>query len=188
MRRLLPFGLLLLLPGCDYVGNPLEGFASFIGDTLTFTTNVNRPEANTPNTKRASGVAVATDPLLPEAGHVWPGPLPPTKTLADLQKDTSGLEPDTTPMNGSSTPPPTMSPNVPALKITPAPLSQPVPPKPQSRVYQTPTGPAISTVGGNGLETFTASNGMTGTVINNGNGTATLVRSDGVSTVVPMPR
>lgn len=188
MRRLLPFGLLLLLPGCDYVGNPLVGFADFISDTLTFHTNPNRPDSDAPNVKRATGVAVVADPLLPEEGHVWPGPLPPTKTLADLQKDTSGLEPDVAPMRGSSSSPTTVSPNVPALKITPAPLSQPVPPKPQSRVFQTPTGPAISTIGGNGVETFTSSNGMMGTVINNGNGTATLVRSDGVSTVVPMPR
>lgn len=194
MRRLLPFALLALLPGCDaavsdYVANPWDGTGHFLADTHTYHRNVNRPDATVPNVQRAEGMAATTEPLLPEDGHVWPGPLPPSKTLADLQRETDGIGTGTgLPMSGGmAAPPPT--PSMPALKITPAPINQPIPaPKPQSRVYQTPGGPAISSLNGGGLETFTMANGITGTVINNGNGTATLVRSDGVSLVVPMPR
>lgn len=200
MRRLLPLSLLVMLPGCDfignYVGNPFAGFGTFIGNTISFDTNPNRPQGDTPNLRRVRGDEQIADPLTPEPGNVWPGPLPPAKTLSDLQRDSAqplgGMDPDPTPRitppRGSSIPPAPL-PRASAPILTPPPANQPLAtPRPQSRVFQTPQGPAITNVGGNGIETFTLPNGMTGTVSNNGNGTATLIRSDGVTTVVTVPR
>lgn len=187
MRRLLPLAALLALAACDsYVDSPVDGFGNFIGDTLTFSLNPNRPDGDAANMLRVTGQGVTPEPLKPEDGNVWPGDLPPIKTLADLQKE------GPTPLGdvpGSPSLPTTRSPVVPPLSIAPPPASQPTPgPKPQSRVFQTPSGPVVTSIGGNGIETFTSANGMTGTVINNGNGTATLIRADGTSSVVPVPR
>ncbi len=196
MRRLFPLGLLLLLPACNYIGSPIDGIGKFISDTISFSTGPNRPAGDAPNMVRVGGNAAPEQPLLPEAGNVWPGPLPPAKTLSDLQRD-----PGVVPGSGdaSSIPKPmpignTVGPaaptrTVPALRAAPPPPNQPLGANsPTGRVLQTPIGPAITSVGGNGTETFTLPTGKTGTVINNGNGTATLIGSDGSTTIVPVPR
>jgi hypothetical protein len=85
MRRF-ALGLALLLPGCQFAGNPLDGFTGFIGGTHTYHANVNAPVARAENERRVRGEVVVADPLLPEPGNVWPGPPAPIPTLQDVQK------------------------------------------------------------------------------------------------------
>jgi hypothetical protein len=209
MRRLFPLGLLLLLPACNYVGSPVDGAGNFLGDTISFRTNPNRPAGDAPNMLRVMGVEAPAEPLLSEPGDVWPGPLPPAKTLSDLQREPNaapavvpgsgdtenipgsgdaGSIPRPMP-RGSSMGPIAPTQTVPALRMPPPPANQPTGAgSPSTRVIQTPAGPAITSVGGNGIETFTMPSGKTGMVINNGNGTATLVGSDGSTVIAPIPR
>jgi hypothetical protein len=93
MRRLASIGLLLAMTGCsyvgypnDYVGNPLAGGGGFLADTHTFNRGPNRVQGDSDNIRRVSGENPTSDPLLPESGNVWPGPLPPDMTLGDIEK------------------------------------------------------------------------------------------------------
>lgn len=105
MRRIALLGLTLLLPGCQFAGNPLDGFGGFIGDTHTWNSNPNTPVAQSENERRARGEALVVDPLLPEPGDVWPGPPPAIPTMQELQN-----------MNNKETLPP---PNIPSGPISP---------------------------------------------------------------------
>jgi hypothetical protein len=86
MRRTALLGLILLLPGCHYAGNPFDGFPGFIADTHTYHLNPNAPPAVSENERLVRGEDVQIEPLLPEAGNIWPGPPAPIPTLQDVQK------------------------------------------------------------------------------------------------------
>lgn len=167
---------LILLAGCDYVGNPADGFGGFMSDTVSFKSNPNQPIGVAPNMERVMGQPADVKPLLPEPGNVWPGPLPPAKTLSDLQHEAGqplGAGPGVAGM-----------PEVPAPKPVPTTL---VPPA-HGRVLNTPNGPATTTVGSNGVETYTLPNGKQGLVMPNANGSLTLIGSDGSTITVPAPK
>jgi hypothetical protein len=174
MRRIVLISL-LLLGGCDYAGNPGAGFGGFVSDTVSLHGNPNLPVGDAPNMLRVRGEPSDAPPLLPEAGNVWPGPLPPAKTLSDLQRE-SATPIDSGPMVGAM-------PRVASPRATPASL---VPP-PHGRVLDTPNGPATTTVGANGVETYTLPDGKQGLVMPNANGTLTLIGSDGATITVPAP-
>jgi hypothetical protein len=75
----------------------------------------------------------------------------------------------------------------------PPPPSAAVPPQmpplnPTGRTLQTPNGPVSTIMGGNGVETFIQPGGRSGVVINNGNGTSTLIGTDGSTITVPATR
>jgi len=78
MRRIALSGL-LLLSGCT-------GFANFIGNTHTFSSNPHPPLGDSANIQRAYGGAGVQEALLPETGQVWPTAIPTMPTLADIQK------------------------------------------------------------------------------------------------------
>ena len=170
----------------DMFGSPVTGMGNFLGDTISFSPNPNRPAGDAPNVQRVMGKGYEPEPLLPEPGNVWPGPLPPDKTMSDLQREgTLGADP--TP---AAAPSPAPRP-VPRASITPvappaAPLST-IPP-PRGRVLQTPAGPGVTTMGPNGIETIMLPNGQMGTVMQNQNGTANVLMPDGRSFSVPYPR
>ncbi len=105
MHRLASIGVLLAMTGCshlpdssampsmpslpsssDIVGNPLVGAGGFIADTHTYHRGPNRPVGDSDNMRRVAGQDMASDPLLPEEGNIWPGPIPADKTLADIEK------------------------------------------------------------------------------------------------------
>jgi hypothetical protein len=193
--------LLFALAGCDspdnMFGDPTVGMGGFIADTHTFRTNPNAPDGDAENLQRARGLEPETQPLLPEAGNIWPGPLPAEPTLADLQREqTSGAPYSPPPASpeaparprGSSTPPPTAAP--PMSQARPSPAAPPAAAQitASPNVVQTPDGPAVINTGGNGVQTFTLPNGSSGRAIPNGNGTMTLIGGDGRVTTVPMPR
>ena len=194
--------LLFALAGCDSPDNmlatPRSGMGGFIADTHTFRTNPNAPDGDAENLQRVRGLEPETQPLLPEAGNIWPGPLPAEPTLADLQREQTSGAPSSPPPaspeaparpRGSSTPPPSRG----AADVAgpPSPAAPPAAGQitaPSPNVVQTPDGPAVINTGGNGVQTFTLPNGASGRAIPNGNGTMTLIGGDGRVTTVPMPR
>ncbi len=203
MRRIALLGLTLLLPACStYAGNPFDGFGGFLSDTVNFQRNRNQPTGDSVNMNRVRGEDVATEPLLPEPGNVWPGLPKAEPTLGELMRQQDQEQPSAPPApvvphpqpRGSSTPPASVQPSAPApLPLTPS-TPRPAPPvsqfqtPPSLGVVQTPQGPAVITGGANGQQTFTLPNGGTGRAINNGNGTVTLIGPDGSVQSVPAPR
>jgi hypothetical protein len=199
MRRLALLLLPALLAGCaTTVGNPADGLGGFLGNTLSLSANPNRPVVESPNALRVMGAVVEVEPLETEPGNVWPGPLPPARTMSDMQREMSGLPPIDAPRStvpvGSSAPPPP-----PPSATTPLPRPQVVRPPPPvapaqvpaavgSRVLQTPAGPAITNIGSNGVETYTLPSGRTGIVMPNANGTLTLIGPDGTTQTIAAPR
>lgn len=179
MRRIAPLLLsTVLLAGCaTHIGNPTAGMGGFLGDVLRLSGNPNRPAADSPNARRVMGAEVVADPLESEPGNIWPGPLPPARTMSDMQREMGGTLPpidapiDAPSPRGSSTPP------QPAVQ-----------PMPSSRVLQTPAGLATTSIGSNGVETFTLPGGRTGIVMPNANGTLTLIGPDGTTQTIPAPR
>lgn len=112
MRRIALLGLAMMVSGCQFAGNPTDGFGGFIADTHTFAANPNAPAAMAENEKRVRAEDVAVAPLLPEPGEVWPGPPPPIPTLADVQKMNGGAP--LPPPNLLGTPGPVFQQNAPA--------------------------------------------------------------------------
>ena len=195
MRRLALLLPTLLLPACSYVGSPFVGFGGFVADTHTLDRNATMPNGSSENVQRSIGADVPADPLLPEAGNVWPGPVAPEPTLADIEKQQNqemqqNEQPRQAP-RGSSTPPGNVTPQprpAPAPPTPTPPPATPPPPGPGVQIYQTPQGPITATTGSNGVQTFIAPGGGTGIVVQNGNGTATLIHPDGTVQTVPTPR
>jgi hypothetical protein len=188
MRRIALLLLPTLLAGCGaYVGNPSAGLGGFLGDVFSLGGNSNRPAIDSDNARRVMGATVETEPLQVEAGNVWPGPLPPARTMSDMQRDMGTLPPIDAPRGSSSPPPPAATPaSLPAAR--PIPSQPPVRAVPAGRVLQTPGGPATTTIGGNGVETFTLPGGRSGIVMPNANGTLTLIGPDGTTQTIPAPR
>jgi len=191
MRRFSPFLLLPLLAGCgSHVGNPTDGLGGFVSNTFSWRGNSNRPMIDSPNARRVMGAAVEAEPLEAEAGNVWPGPLPPARSMSDMQREMGGSLPpiDAPAPRGSSTPPPpaaTSAPLATPRPIAPQPAAQPMP---SGRVLQTQGGPATTNIGANGVETFILPGGRTGIVMPNANGTLTLIGPDGTTQTIAAPR
>jgi len=99
MRRLALLGLLALLPGCEFAGNPTDGLGGFLADTHTIHLNANRPPDEVENERLAVGDDVKIEALRPESGEVWPGPPAAIPTLQDVQKlnDLENLPPPNVP-------------------------------------------------------------------------------------------
>jgi hypothetical protein len=161
--------------------------------------------------RRVMGEPVDATPLSVEPGDVWPGPLPPSPTLQDLEKtgfasapeqpvpgspQARGVQPNAqvppAPAVGSSTPPgsaqppletPAVPPNTAPTALVPA-----APSNPAGQVYQTPRGSDVTTGGGAGYQTTVTPGGGSAIVVPNGNGTSTIIHSDGRIETVTTPR
>lgn len=206
MRRTILLGLLSLLPGCT-------GFGEFVSHTFSASgPNPNLPMTDSQNVRRSLGQSVDADPLVPEAGNVWPGPQEPEPRLTDLQReDNSGASrgfdsttvPGATPglpagrqprpaTRGSSTPPGSVEPGLepaPRAGVLPPPPRSSVPgPGPQGQVVQTPRGPAVDAGGTRGYRQLTTPGGPGAIMVPNGNGTSTVISPDGSVQTIPTPR
>jgi hypothetical protein len=74
------FPTVLLLGGCS-------GLGKFFGDTITLPgMNPNLPYGTSENVDRARGQKFDEAPIMPEAGNVWPGPPQPLPTLTDVSR------------------------------------------------------------------------------------------------------
>jgi hypothetical protein len=203
MRRIALAGLCLALTssGC--------GYNTWMEPPFTSGNNPNAPIGTSENLRRVTGEEVPAPPLTPEPGDIWPGPLPPAPTLQDLEQQGLQTEPQrptpgspeyqAPPQNqpprpitrGSSTPPGSSEPGL-------TPLPQPAPPRPTDttpparnpagQVYSTPQGPGVSTGGTSSYQTITTPGGGSAIVVPNGNGTSTIIHSDGRIETVPTPR
>lgn len=174
MRRIALLVLCLGATGCDsVVSSPFVGFGGFLADTHTYQRGPNSPVGNSENMLRVRGQGPTIEPLVPEAGNVWPGPAEAMPTLEDLIKENNagqllpGDQMAITPYG--TTRPPAGAP--PASQFTPPP-SRPPSASPQS---------------GAGATTFTDPKGGTGLLVPNGNGTSTLIGPDGSVKTVPTP-
>lgn len=195
MRRLASIGLLLALSGCGHFSSPFDGFGGFIGDTHTIYSNPNRPVGDSDNIRRVQGLPATSEPLTPEPGNVWPGPIPQDKTLQDIAREPDALmkpgeEMGVRSPRGSSTPPGSTQPGLVIPTTPPAGPALPdhqQPRPPASSVVTTPQGPAILNNQGS-VKTYTDPKGVNGIVVPNGNGTSTLIAPDGTVQTVPTPR
>ena len=84
MRRIALLSLTLLTSGltggCQY--------KTWWNPPLTSGYSPNTPISNSINMSRVRGEGVAVKPLTTEPGDIWPGPLPPARTLQDLERQT----------------------------------------------------------------------------------------------------
>ncbi|HVY18438.1 MAG TPA: hypothetical protein VHB27_24675 [Rhodopila sp.] len=204
MRRVALLGLILCLSGC--------GYKTWSDPPFTTGTNPNLPDTDSENVQRVLGHQVNATPIAPEAGNIWPGPLPPSPTLGDLERESGGAQPQLptlgsplsrgefppslpqTPSQGSSTPPPGGSAVPPAATTAPplssyaAPAAKPPAAVPGGKVLQTPGGPSVTTGGGPGYNTAIQPGGGQSIVVPNGNGTSTVIHADGRIETIPTPK
>jgi hypothetical protein len=183
MRRIVCLALLLMLGGC--------GFNTWHDLPFAPSSNPNLPAGDSLNMRRVMGDSAGTEPLTPEPGDVWPGPIKPPPTLQDLESQ-SGQETQPLPPVGSSTPPGSTQPGLAPLPSMPPPSTgQPAPVRPPAtgQLYQTNQGPATSTGGTSNYQTLTTP-GSPGQsiVVPNGNGTSTIIHPNGTVETVPTPK
>jgi len=81
MRRIALVSLTLTLGGC--------GYHTWWNPPFTSGFNPNVPVTNSVNMGRVMGEGVAVTPLKTQPGDIWPGPLPPPKTLQDMERQSS---------------------------------------------------------------------------------------------------
>ncbi|MCF3947929.1 hypothetical protein [Acidiphilium iwatense] len=74
-----PGAMALLLSGCAGVGNYLDSTINPFGDP-------NAPQGYALNMQRVRGNDVAVQPIRPQPGDVWPGPVRPVPTLSEIQQ------------------------------------------------------------------------------------------------------
>ena len=115
----------------------------------------NTPNNTSDNMSRVMGRDPEVAPLTPEPGDIWPGPLPPSPTIGDMEMHT-GI--------GA----PTEQPNY-AMPATPRPL-----PKPEMPARaEAPARPAPAAGSGSAI------------TVPNGNGTSTVIHPDGRVETIP---
>jgi len=196
MRRIALSCLCLALSGC--------GSNTWWHPPFTTGSNPNRPIGDSETMRRVYGDDVTVPALTPEPGDIWPGPLPPTQTLQDLEagQPAAREQPDpgsplfrtpTTPpvARGSSTPPGTVQPGLTPIPPPSAPRSVDTTPparSPAGQVTSTPQGPGVTSGGTNSYQTITTPGGGSAIVVPNGSGTSTIIHSDGKIETVPTPR
>ncbi len=78
--RLIPLCLILPLAACT-------SDLHFAADSLWPFGNPNAPANDSETAQRARGEVAAVQPIAPQAGDVWPGPVQPVPTINDIQKN-----------------------------------------------------------------------------------------------------
>jgi len=204
MRPIALLSLALTLSGC--------GYKTWWNPPFSGGYNANQPVGDSENMRWARGQEPSVEPITTEPGDIWPGPLKPPPTLADLEASgeltsqpeapvlgsplsrgagTPALSPN--PGTGSSTPPGNAQPGLatprpaPPLSSYAAPPAAPPPRGPAGQIIQTPSGPAVTTGGGPGYQTTTTPGGQA-IVVPNGNGTSTVIHPDGRIETIPTPK
>jgi hypothetical protein len=152
MRRIALISL-TMLSGC--------GFHTWWNAPFTTGYNPNVPVTNSVNMSRVKGRDVAVTPLTTEPGDIWPGPLPPPRSLQDLERQA----PASSRVPGS----PSDRAGNPLL----APL---------------PNGTPGSTTGGAPTGTPGQPPVDRRIIVPNGNGTSTVIHPDGRIETIPTPK
>jgi hypothetical protein len=182
MRRILLLATTLLLPGCAG-----SGYYAYLGDTFTppFGANPNGAHGTGENYTKVRGKSAALstpDPMLYEAGDVWPPPPKAPPTLKDLQRQQAADIKN----GGAGYAPLQPLPNLPGYEV---PQQQAAPYVPSSSFPQgslrRPNGSVLGVGGATGVQTTPAGNGDI--VVPNGNGTSTVISPSGKVTTIPTP-
>ena len=168
MRRIALLSLTLVAGGCEY--------KTWWNPPFTAGYNPNTPVASSINMSRARGEGVAVTPLNTEPGDIWPGPLPPPRSLQDLQRQTPmGTPTGGMPMRavpGGRPGNPLLAP-LPGAPSTAAPKGgYPVLPPAAPGTASTPAAPQVDRR----------------IIVPNGNGTSTVIHPDGRIETIPTPR
>jgi hypothetical protein len=212
MRRIASLRLILTLSPFALTTVALSGCGYKTWDKLPFYSgaNVNAPVSDSENMRRVMGEPVEVPPLTPEPGDVWPGPIKPEPTLQDLENGGLASQPEQpvpgspntlrgnpqvapNPAPGSST-----SPGAPPLQLNTPPTARTTPPSalvtpnrrpPAGQTYQTPAGnTGVTTGGGTNYQSTVTPGGGSAIVVPNGNGTSTVIHSDGTIETVTSPK
>ncbi len=185
MRRPALLGLLcLVLSGCG-----LQNHLPFVAGPDPY-----RPPGNSETMQRVEGQAPMVPELHQAPGDVWPGPVPAEPTLESLEQQQLQLPNQATPPTlpaetGSSTPPGAVLPPLPVVPEVPPVAGVPAaPPSPPNAAFPVQGGMAVPSGGTSAYGTVTLPGGGTGIVVPNGNGTSTVIRSDGSVETVPTPK
>ncbi len=208
MRRIALLSLALILSGCGYKtwsNSPLSGGSNPnmpSGDSE----NMLRVRGEEPAVERLTTEPgdIWPGPLPPaptlkdlvENGGVTSQPeqaVPgsPLNRSSSAQAPSPYLAPSPNPAVGSSTPPGNVQPGFAPPRPAPPLSSYAAPPvAPPSRgstgqIIQTPSGPAVTTGGGPGYQTTTTPGGGQSIIVPNGNGTSTVIHSDGRIETIP---
>jgi len=161
MRRFALVSLTMMLGGC--------GYHTWWNPPFTTGYNPNLPNTDSINVSRVMGHGVAVTPLTSEPGDIWPGPLPPPKTLQDLeQQSQTGTQ---APVKGSP------------LDRSGNPLLAPLP-------NGAPGSTSGSVRGGNPTTSPPGPGEPTDRriIVPNGNGTSTVIYPDGRIETIPTPK
>lgn len=194
MRRVWMLGLLGLLGAC-------EGHNTWWNPPFSTGYNPNQPRGDSPNLRRVMGSAVASDPLTPEPGDIWPGPVPEIPTLQEIERDSGlfgrfssappvGSPPVGSPSVGSASgglPPGGLPPGGLPSGTGPVPSTAPPAPNQAGRIVNAPSGPSVTSGGTSGYQTTTTPRGSA-IIVPNGNGTSTVIHPDGRIETIPTPR
>ncbi|CEF55690.1 hypothetical protein [Acetobacter ghanensis] len=87
MRKAALLGVCVMMSGC-------AGFEKVMSDTMSLPgENPNAPSGSDLNMRRVQGQATSEVPILPQGGNVWPGPPDPLPTLEDVAKGRTGKLP-----------------------------------------------------------------------------------------------
>src|ERR1700753_3421127 len=93
MPRIAILGVTLLLAGCGY--NTWWNPPFFTGPNPTLPVN------SSENMNRVMGMGASVQPLTPEPGDVWPGPMPVAPTLQDIETSSGATPQPEQPVPGS---------------------------------------------------------------------------------------
>jgi len=211
MRRFATLGLVLVLGGCGYHTwwNPPFTTGNLPnapkGDSENMMRAQGTPVTVAPLTPQPGDVwpgplqPTPTLQDLEQEGNLQPGveqPVPGSPLTRGTEAPSQGmalpsLPPEVTP--GSSTPPgsnqPGLAPLPPQQPIKPQPpqVAMPGPPAP-GQVVPLQQGQGVTTGGTSGYQTMTLPGGGSAIVVPNGNGTSTVIKSDGSIETIPSPK
>jgi hypothetical protein len=153
MRRIALLSLTTILGGC--------GYNTWWNAPFSEGHNPNVPLTDSVNMRRVLGEGVAVTPLTTEPGDIWPGPLPPPKSLQDLEQQQGMAMHSEAPTVGSP------------LNRAGNPLLAPLP---------------NGTPGAPGTASPDASQPDRRIIVPNGNGTSTVIHPDGRIETIPTPK
>jgi len=192
MRRFGVLGIALLASACS-------GFGDFVGDVFTVEGQPNRPVGHGENMQRMDGVDPPVEALTTEPGNIWPGPVKLQPSL--LNALGTPLTGPGAPGGGAGLPPGLQNPALPApgqpLQPMPGPTGRPAggaapelnfPGLPKPNVpYAPPPGPGAPPLSRvpKGPEPIPGELSTQPVVIDNGNGTSTIIKPDGTIQTVP---
>lgn len=195
---LIPMGFLVLLSGCAG-----SGFGGFVHNTFSMQGDQNRPKQASETVARADGQTPTVTPIASAGGNVWPGPIKPLPSLADIAKTLPEADtaPPFIPAAGTGgtlerNPPPGLktpevAPRVPSVagSGTSGPAVATTPSVATGTIIPTSQGQEKVSGGTGNFLTLTGPGGQyAGIMVPNGNGTSTIIRPGGAVETVPTPK